>query len=163
MPIQLPANANIAQSQPCKLPEEIPAKNAPILHPNANLAPTPISKPPIIAAISWREGGHGCCAKLAVMAASNPAPIIIPKFIRLLISANTDCFRARAGPGHCQNTALSIGRPANKASLPPQTVNPNVTPQGWPEITNTKAQRTAINPVPKSHFLLSARPVLCAR
>ena len=81
MPIQLPANAHIAQSQPCKLPEEIPAKNAPILHPNANLAPTPISKPPIIAAISWREGGHGCCVKFAVMAERAPVQIIIPKFI----------------------------------------------------------------------------------
>ena len=52
MPIQLPAKAKTPHIQPCKLPEEIPAKNAPMLHPNANLAPTPINKPPIMAAIN---------------------------------------------------------------------------------------------------------------
>ena len=50
MPTQLPSKAKNAHNQPCKLPEEIPATKAPILQPKANLAPTPINRPPIIAA-----------------------------------------------------------------------------------------------------------------
>ena len=42
--------ANRNQIQPCKLPEAIPLKRAPILQPNASLAPNPIKKPPSIVA-----------------------------------------------------------------------------------------------------------------
>ena len=42
-------------SQPCADPDAMPAKNAPILHPKASLAPTPINSPPIAAASIWRQ------------------------------------------------------------------------------------------------------------
>lgn len=42
----LPNSANTNHIQPCKLPEAMPLKNAPILQPEAITAPKPIMTPP---------------------------------------------------------------------------------------------------------------------
>ena len=45
MPMTDPANAAANQTQPCRLPDEIPLKYAPTLHPNAMRALYPIITP----------------------------------------------------------------------------------------------------------------------
>ena len=52
IPTQLPKMAIVNQTQPCRLPDAVPAKKAPILQPNAKRAPIPIIRPPIAAANS---------------------------------------------------------------------------------------------------------------
>ena len=79
------------QIQPCKLPEAVPPKKAPILQPKLSLAPIPIRIPPIAADNNSILEGQLLLLNKPLIEAKNPAPIIIPIFIKLLISDKTEC------------------------------------------------------------------------
>jgi len=144
MPKKLPARASANHIHPCRLPDAVPARNAPILHPKLSRAPMPISTPPSAAACNCLALGHADFANAPVSAAVNPAPIIIAKSIKLLVSENTECVSARCGPGHVQKANFSIGTPTALAIFAPHRVKPKVTPHGWFDTQKTPQHKTAI-------------------
>ena len=99
MPTRHPGSAARNQSQPCSDPEATPPTNAPMLQPNPRRAPQPISSPPIAAANSDFNGGHGAVAKGLLAAAAAMAPNSIPKSVRLDVSESTDFRKCPLGPG----------------------------------------------------------------
>src|SRR5258708_21923641 len=137
MPALLPTSAAANQIQPCSDPEATPPTKAPILQPKPRRAPQPISNPPIAAAKSEGAGGQLARANGRVPAAAAIAPKIMPRLVRLAVSLRMESDSACFGPGHCQNSARERSAPSRFATLAPQTVNPNVTLQGWPPTTNT--------------------------
>ena len=90
MPTQLPQSAMTNHNHPCKLPEAVPAKKAPILHPNDSRAPMPMIRPPMIAAQICNCGGKLCLRSPLCQHANEAEPIIMPIFITELVFARTD-------------------------------------------------------------------------
>lgn len=81
LPIKDPTNKNKPKTQPDKDKDEIPLKKAPILHPNANLAPYPISSPPRAAATTCLPVLIFLNLNCDASKVANKAPNIIPAFI----------------------------------------------------------------------------------
>ena len=102
VPRALPANAAISHTQPCKLEEETPEKNAPILQPYAMRAPYPSNSPPIIAARSDRAGTRHTGEKRPASPAAINAPRMIPKFSTEVMSLKTLASKVAAAAGDCQ-------------------------------------------------------------
>ena len=150
MPKTLPARASANHIHPCRLPDAVPARNAPILHPKLSRAPIPINTPPSAAACNCLLFGHADLAKAPVSAAVNPEPMIIAKFIKLLVSEKTECASARFGPGHVQKANSSIGNPAALAIFAPHKVKPKVTPHGCLDTQNTPQHRNPTRTVASS-------------
>src|SRR3954462_12221845 len=145
MPIMQPGSAAANHTQPCSEPEATPPMKAPMLQPKPSRAPQPINRPPTAAAASDFSGGQGFLANGALAAAAAIAPRIMPRSVRLDVSLRIESPSARLGPGHCQNSAPDRSKPSALAILPPHTVNPKVTLQGWRPAANTAMERSPIS------------------
>lgn len=80
-PSILPNSANTNHIQPCKLPDAMPLKNAPILQPDAITAPKPIISPPEML-ISNRVGVALILARGWIIETMS-APKMTPKVVKL--------------------------------------------------------------------------------
>src|SRR5262245_36719126 len=147
MPTAQPASAAANQIQPCSEPDATPPTNAPMLQPKPSRAPHPISSPPSAAAASDFSGGQAPRANGRIAAAAM-APKIMPKSVRLEVSLGTESASARLGPGHCQNDAVDRSTPSALAILPPHSVKPKVTLQGWRPKTKTAIEMSPIATAP---------------
>ena len=120
MPIMQPGSAAANHTQPCSEPDATPPTNAPILQPKPMRAPHPINSPPMAAAASDFNGGHGLRANGALAAAAAMAPRIMPNGNR----ADDDPARRRergAAPTRNRNRAErgnGQARPGRRETAP---------------------------------------------
>src|SRR6185503_16026770 len=146
VPNMLPANAATSQTQPCRLPEAMPLKYAPMLQPYASRAPYPSSRPPTTAAAADRAETRHAGAKRPARPAAAIAPSTRPMSITDVTSSAIGAWSAArcAGVdqyGHASTFTFSVA-----SALAPHNANADVTPHGRPAIRSV-AMLTAARPI----------------